>query len=616
MNGFILKPHMDMNGRISNVLVNDSPAKASQFRIRLEEDQVSGSASLIGKTIEGKLVWPLTSKAPFHLKLKTEEWDFAPFFSLFSSASTGKGFETQITSEIELFSSSGDLWKSNGLISVSDFLIRRGHVEMYEQGPMKINVENGIFNTDNFRIEGPNSFLSLQAQNNTKNNIDLKLNGKLDLSLVLLLTPFFDELQGRMSFSTEIQGNSDRIQLMGSSYIQNGRIKLTAFPHPFERISADILFSENSLFLNSLNAELGGGTVQADGKVSYVSRSSLPIVVQGKFKDVKLNVPEGFETNGEGQFYVSGKAAPYELGVEYKVNGGAVNKNLNENKGDLETVRPSDYLPKFLAEESFTPISLNLDIDIKKSLPVNLSFSNAQITTPVTGHLKVQGLPTQPTLTGLISTQQPGQVLFRENRFEIRNGQVEYNQDPAENPSLNVTAETRINDEYDITLLVQGEAKNPKIDISSSPPLAEHEIISLLALGITSEELESKTDTNELAAQTSLQLGSALLKEQLGIGQQGQKNSGWDIDIGAFYDSESQATIPELTMKKQWTPKFGTSVKTSKQKELSSEFRAEYKMNNNLSVIGSFERTEEESEKTTTQPEVFGLDLEYKFEFK
>ena len=75
-------------------------------------------------------------------------------------------------------------------------------------------------------------------------------------------------------------------------------------------------------------------------------------------------------------------------------------------------------------------------------------------------------------------------------------------------------------------------------------------------------------------------------------------------------------STPKVTLSKQWTPKFGASASSTLKANPSNEVKLEYKMNKNISVIGSWDGKEPTPGVEQPTQNVFGLDLEYKVQFK
>ncbi|MDZ4306432.1 translocation/assembly module TamB domain-containing protein [Allopontixanthobacter sp.] len=93
-----------------------------------------------------------------------------------------------------------------------------------------------------------------------------------------------------------------------------------------------------------------------------------------------------------------------------------------------------------------------------------------------------------------------GSYSFAGTRFELTEGEIDFDANVPIDPRLNIEAETSA-DGLDVTVRVQGSALKPEITFSSVPALPEEEILSRLLFG---------GSITELSATDALQLGAAL----------------------------------------------------------------------------------------------------------
>jgi hypothetical protein len=163
----------------------------------------------------------------------------------------------------------------------------------------------------------------------------------------------------------------------------------------------------------------------------------------------------------------------------------------------------------------------------------------------------------------------------------------------------------------------------------SDPPLSQSDLISLLTLGFvtegqdeTSQYRPNITDPNSQAANAGGQFGGALITDSLGINHSIEDKLGVKVDVSSTYDTVDQTTKPTVTLRKQWTPNFGTTASREIGKTNVNDVNAEYKLNKRISVLGEWEGrdsngTADPTVQQTTQPDsLFGIDLQYKMEFK
>jgi translocation and assembly module TamB len=232
-----------------------------------------------------------------------------------------------------------------------------------------------------------------------------------------------------------------------------------------------------------------------------------------------------------------------------------------------------------------------------------------------------------------------GHLFFRETPFEILTGTARFDNPQEINPVLYISAQSRVQAveysetssaqtpgaaesgasdrkrvrQYEVNFLFQGTRKNPKITLTSQPPLEEPDIISLLALGVTSQQLERRQSTGQ---DQVTEIGSAILSQNLKV-----KTKWLDVRLAATTSSDdTRVGDSKVVMSRQWTPKMTTTVSrtilTNK-----TEANMRYQLNDSLSALfnwegrqyGEGEQTKEGSEKSGG---TFGVGLEYGVEFK
>lgn len=629
--GDLPRPRMDLNGDLTQLVIGDRSSPDSNFQLAVDSDRFSGKAILLGSTVNTNFQIPLKKGVPFEFNFESKNWDFTQLFQILSQSARQKDFETRLTSKISLKSSNGEFWSSNGYVNIDNFLIKRGNLSLNspEDKSMKLIFDQGRISTEDFMIEGQNSFLRLESQNSTEQKLNASLNGKFDMALLALLTPFLDDLRGPLSLSMSFQGEAMNPQIIGSAYVDNGFIKLKEFPHPFERVRADILFNQKNILINAMKSEFAGGSLAGDGRIRLESLTEIPVNVSAQFKDVNIQFPEGIQSQGAGQVEITGDYFPYTLKLDYGVTQSLVSMEFTGAKTSETYIKPSSYLPKFLTKQRFQSLVFDIDIDLLKPAVLKNSMADAL----VKGQLKVKGSPENPLLKGTLTPLPGGKLKFRENIFEIITGYVEYNFNPPNNPTIYISSQARVTEtipteerqienEYDVRLLAQGQAKSPRITLESQPPLSEREIVSLLALGMTSTTLDQGTtrgDQQSAAAPGVIgtQIGAQLFESQ--IGKQFKDRLGVDVKIGTAFNTDENASFPKVTFSKQWTPNFEASASRTIEPNPTSDVKLEYKFNRNTSAIGFWEGRQEDPSRQirkNTDENKVGLDLEYKVEFK
>lgn len=614
------------SGKLSNVRLGDLPIAPTSFTTTYKENDLRGSLKL-GEDI-AILNYQMDTRGdqPFVASGQFNNWDFSQIFSAFSDSMRVNTYQANLRAQFEFNGKLRNPKSISGQFEIENLALRSNDIKIENNTKMYIKVANGSIRAEDFFLQGGDNFVRLK-NSEAKTPVALASEGKLELSLLSLLTPFFDDLKGNLNFALDLRGTLNDLRLSGSTFVKNGFLRAKTFPHPLEQFSVDLLFDNNKVVLNSLKGRLAGGTIGASGSVIFRGYKDVPVSIRGQFFDTSLEVPSGFQTRGSGTVEITGDWQPYTLKASYNIVDGKVDKEMKGKSNDKVNVTPSPYLPELVTARRISPVILDVDVRLPDRFPVNLRVARLDIRSHVSGNMTVQGYPSRPQLKGRINVARGSEVYFRDNRFEVESGSVIYRSTTPENPELNVTAHSRVlakigpteERDVDIYLRVLGTAKEPEVNVSSQPALAEKDLISLLAFGFI-PQAENTAQNGDLSS-ASAQIGTAIINDLLGLNRQIGRRLGVEFDISSGTDSEdSSSTQTSFTVRKQWTPNFGTSASRSVGKTNKNNVRAEYKINRNLSVIGSYEGKEQtgaaEVEEEADAQNQFGVDLEYRVDFK
>lgn len=617
MAGPVLAPDTDWRGSLTKTAIAEQVVPDSEIHLKFTSKTIEGGGVFLGEVVKADFVLPFDNQAPFAIKLSTQDWNFAPLFAAISGPGSRKDYEGRLTTQINLSSPAGGFWNASGTIEVPKFSLARGQLELASQKPLLVQMKNGQVEVKQFELIGDNTFLKVENSKNPTTKVDAQFNGKLDLSLFALLTPFFEDLRGVISFAFNLKSGPGTTDLLGSAYIDKAYLKFFDFPHPFEAIRADLLFNQRKILFNTIKAEFGGGKVDATGSMELKGYKNYPVNVSGTFDRVTLQVPDKIKTSGSGHMSFTGSWFPFLLKGEYNVKEGLFAKEFGGESGiGSSGIRRDYFLPELLLQDNFVPILVDLQINFNRGIDVK----NELVEGKALGALSVKGNPTKPSVLGTITTDNETKIYFKDSTFEVTSSNIQFT-DPNElNPRLYLAARSRVQD-HDINLLVQGTGSKPDILLTSVPPLPEKDIISLLALGATDTQLSDKVAGSEQASSTGLQISSGVLKNNP-ISNVIQEKLGFNVQFSPGFDDTTNSAVQKIIVSRQFSPKLGVTASQSfSGKKKTSEAQVRYRLNDRVSLIGSwqgrdYEETSDATAPSIENPNLFGLDVEYKFEFK
>lgn len=611
LTGSIADPHLDLQGKITDTVIDEQEVPESQFQLRIDRQAIEVKTHLFGEKIVGEIQWPYkVGSVPLKIDVKTVDWNFTQILSLFDAGFLQNEYQSQLSSEVNIVSETGDLFKSSGRIRAINVFLKRGPLTLQNAGPVEATALNGKIDLKNFILKGQDNFVQITGNDFTLEQLNVQLKANVELRLLQMFLPFLEDLGGSAKGSASMTGPIYKPQLLGSAEFEDVFVKLKGFPHPIDRINTEILFSHSKVLVQDLKAQLAGGTVTGGGDIQIQGWQDLPLNIKLKAEGVNLVIPDKVRSSGNAELTFSGRWFPFLLSGTYNVTSALFEKEFTDENGTLGSARQSTYLPKSLKERAFEPLLLDLQVILQRGAEVK----NSQMDGTVTGQLQVKGPPLNPILLGRINIEKNTKLVFKDKSFELQSGSVNFNNPTEVNPELYISAQTRL-DEYDINILVQGMAKSPSLRLTSMPPLPEPEIISLLALGVTSQRLEKNVQSREQAAQAGLELGAAVLSKTQ-INRTLQDRLGVVLQFSSSFDTTKNITVPKAIISKKLSKKVEVSVSRTLRDTSTQEAKLQYLINPNFSANLSGEFKEADTGTQKASESILGLDLIYRRGFK
>ena len=613
LKGFILTPDILIKGRAYQLNIEEKDFAESKFQLELNQQAINGSTDLFGGQLITQFRFPLHENGAFNLNLKAKNWNYTTVFALIGGGSLLNEYKASLTGDLDLASEKGGLWTATGKGTISDFLLQRGGLSLRNRLPMELNMVNGTASLNQFRIDGDQTYFAVTGKQISKDDLNLRMEAQANLRLFQIFLPFLEELGGQANLAADVSGPLLKPEILGNGNIRGGFVKIKGFPHPFEKIQADLQFSQSKILVNGFLGTIAGGTFEGDGTVLIAGPHNIPTSIKAHLENVNLNVPDHIRSSGSADMVFSGSWFPFTLSGTYYVRGGFVDKEFGD-EGGSNNLKQSSYLPKVILQGSFEPVLLDLNIILEKPITVKNSIVDGS----VSGQVLVKGAPTSPALGGQLTAEKGTKAIFRDKVFEVLSASVRFTGETDINPEIYLSARSRISD-YDISLLVQGAARNLSPKATSVPPLSEQDIYSLIALGVTSQSMEKSSGT----------LTSEKVNSGIGIGvltqfepvKQFQKKTGVEIQISASDDTK-EGSVQRVTLSKKISDRVkAAATQSSGSKAQTNEYTLQYNLTDNLSAVGRYEDRKflnNSGDLGTGRKDdsILGIDLEFKREFK
>lgn len=468
-----------------------------------------GSAMTTG-SISGDLNLGFGEPYPLNGKVSIENIDLKPFLltALHLRQSSGSGVaDGDITV-------AGELKHPESIVVDAKFsrlALNYANVQLENAGPIHFRSSKDSLEIDEATLKGSDTNFAIAGRVRfaDRGNLDLKLNGALNLRLLTGFVPNLDA-SGPAQMNASFEGSFDHPRITGRVHIENASGRVADFPSGLSNMKGDLIFDATRLHFENVTAESGGGTLFLTGSMSYVE-SPLRFDVTLKTDQVRIRYPEGMSWLVGGTLRLTGSPTSGVLTGKVVVDRVTMTAGLDV-ASVLVASKSSISGPS--TSSSFLR-NLQFDISAVSGPDARMEWPGAEL--EAEANLRVRGTWEHPILLGHIHILS-GDMSFHGGRYRVTRGDMNFANPFRLDPVLNVEATTTIQ-QYEITLNFTGPASKLSLAYRSDPPLPANDIITLLALGQTSSEATLRgggSATSQSATSGATTILSEAVSSQLG----------------------------------------------------------------------------------------------------
>lgn len=465
---------------------------------------------------------------------------------------------------------SDSILNGSGKLNLGEIRVGCQPYEIKNATPTQYTINDGILNLPKLELRGENSLLKINGEISSDSGFNLSSSGDLQLSSLVGLLPFFDDMRGKFVSQIKFTGPLSAPLLTGNAELKQAEFSIESANISANDVEGKFSLKDSSVKIDKLTGTFNQGTAQITGKIELndLVKSNL----ECEFKDAHFNPDENSNID------LSGKIL-----LKRNEHGGAILEgNLLLNEAAFEKNLDLRSLVKTISESIFSAKNIefkavnypNLDLNIKLAAPRNLSLTTNWAALEMGGELQIAGTLAKPTLDGKLEVLS-GWFGLKERRFDITSASIIFKPNQDE-PYLELLSESVIrstsfrNPSSDNTLLfveANGPLSNPKVKLSSDQGLSEKEILALITTGsaLASQSLDA------FIIPASEQLDNPLYKQ----GFAGFIRMLAKIDSLTFepaFNSQSGAFEPSIVARKNLSDKilikaenlFGSYVRESK----------------------------------------------------
>ncbi|WP_448501457.1 translocation/assembly module TamB domain-containing protein [Sphingomonas sp.] len=312
------------------------------------------------------------------------------------------------------------------------------------------------------------------------------------------------QVSGPIGIAADLGGTLGAPRVTGVIRANNLTYENESYGTRFTQMRIDGRFNNDRFELSEMRATAGDGSITAQGFVGLSADRGFPIDLRAKMDNARLarsdmiaasangdirltNGPDGGLIQGDiyipearYEFIRQGAAEVPELTGVRRRSDAAANGNGNGN-----------------GERAAPPGLFRLAIRVRADN--RLYVSGMGLESEWEADLRVGGTSAAPRVTGAIEAVR-GTYSFAGRRFELDRGVIRYEGNDLTNPNIDISASTTA-EGITAIINVTGTATRPQLAFTSTPALAQDEVLSRLLFG---------SSVTNLSATQAIQLAAAL----------------------------------------------------------------------------------------------------------
>jgi autotransporter translocation and assembly factor TamB len=352
------------------------------------------------------------------------------------------------------------------------------------------------------------------------------------VNFVRQFVPEVEQLDGDLGLDVDVSGTIGRPVFSGAGdmKINVARFKNATLP-ALHNFNARLNFARDALTLERFGGDLAGGPFTMSGRVTFPKLTQPTLDLRLKANSVLVARNDTLTARADADIKATGPLMTATVSGNIAMTNSHFLKNIDLIPIGLPG-RPAPEPPSSRPEISLPDPPFRdwkFDVVIKTKDPVLIRGNLA--TGGAVADLKLTGTGLRPELQGVVRMENV-EATLPFSRLQVSYGFLYFDPSDSMNPRVELQGTSVIRD-YTVRVYVYGTLLAPEAIFTSEPPLAQEEIISLIATGATRAELSGHG--NVLAGRAAMLLVQQLYRKIFKKGETTQSNTVFnrlDLDVG------------------------------------------------------------------------------------
>jgi outer membrane protein assembly complex protein YaeT len=400
-----------------------------------------------------------------------------------------EGLSGRVSLEVQAMAERPALEAVEGRIRFSELQLGFNELTLAQQQPSTVALDGGVARIESLALSG--SVGAIRAQGTVglagDRPIAVDLDGMLDIAALSVVTDAV-RAEGDTTIDIAARGTIDQPELNGTVALDGGTFVVDEPTIAAEGVDARLVLAGRRITVGSLTGAINGGSLTGSGFVELGEGGIADAALEVAIDDVANDFPLDLRSLSDVTLRMTRRDDRYVIDGQVRVEEAGLTGDVNFDEGLLAAITARRRLDLTEERNPFLErMSFNVNVDTATPIVVDNNLVQAE----VTADLRVLGTPYEPGMAGRLSVLEGGEITLNERRYEVERGDITFIGEREIIPSFDMRLNT-VARNYDVTLAVTGTPGNTETTLTSTPTLAEPDIMALLVTGRTLDEMRGE----------------------------------------------------------------------------------------------------------------------------
>lgn len=309
---------------------------------------------------------------------------------------------------------------------------------------------------------------------------EANLDGQIDALSWLSTLPSLRRAQGRLGFSASADGTVGAPQWRGQLDLEEAALRVQDPGLPsIENLEVHAAFAPEGIRLVDSHGELGAAPFQLAGTMERQADGQVHSDLRLSGEDLLLYRSSGIKIRADSELTVQGTWPQLEIGGDLAFTDSRVVQNIPLLRSPIGPPRPPTPggLTLFRLGPPLDQLRFSVGLTSEEGIGLRSNLARGMLRP----NMRLMGTGAVPELHGEVFLDKVSMALPA-TRLYLQPSVARFLEDDPFHPQLNLFGRSSLQG-FDVQVVVTGPYDQPKVLLSSTPPLQEDEIILLLTTG-------------------------------------------------------------------------------------------------------------------------------------